>query len=377
VIEVDQSNVLEFLRNRCSEIAGWPAFDDDELAIATAMELAWGVSNIVLRVDTPKRSFVVKQSRKQLRTPIEWFSQLERIWREVDAMRVLEAILPVGAVPRVLFDDRDNYLFAMEAVEADHRVWKAELLAGQMDVAVAAHLGQFLAIVHRDTRGVTTLMDLLGDRTIFDELRLDPFYRYMAESIADEELAESLRRLIDSTLAESECLVLADFSPKNILLTRSGPVVVDFETAHVGDPAFDIGFFLSHILLKVVFHRERLEEALALARSFWREYGRELGSGLLGSGLLGSGLLGSGLLGSGLEVKETRDCEFERRCVFHLGACMLARVDGKSRVDYLQEDWQLDLVRSYCRDILTMDPGRDGEPAIENCFDELARRLVS
>ena len=357
MIEVDQSNVLEFLRNRCSEIAGWPAFDDDELAIATAMELAWGVSNIVLRVDTPKRSFVVKQSRKQLRTPIEWFSQLERIWREVDAMRVLEAILPVGAVPRVLFDDRDNYLFAMEAVEADHRVWKAELLAGQMDVAVAAHLGQFLAIVHRDTRGVTTLMDLLGDRTIFDELRLDPFYRYMAESIADEELAESLRRLIDSTLAESECLVLADFSPKNILLTRSGPVVVDFETAHVGDPAFDIGFFLSHILLKVVFHRERLEEALALARSFWREYGRELGSGS--------------------EVKETRDCEFERRCVFHLGACMLARVDGKSRVDYLQEAWQLDLVRSFCRDILTTDSSRDGEPAIEKCFDELARRLVS
>jgi len=38
------------------------------------------------------------------------------------------------------------------------------------------------------------------------------------------------------------CLVLADFSPKNILITDQGIHLVDFETAHYGDPAFDLGF---------------------------------------------------------------------------------------------------------------------------------------
>jgi 5-methylthioribose kinase len=357
VFEVDQKNVLDYLQTRHKELSGWPEFRDGELSGATASELAWGVSNIVLRVDTLRRSFVVKQSRKQLRTPIDWFSQLERVWREVAAMRALDSILPLGTVPRVLFEDRENYLFAMEAVEADHLVWKAELLDGRLDVAVAARLGMILAMVHRDSRGRAGLQDSLGDRTIFDELRLDPFYRYVAQTTPDGVLAESLRRLIDDTLAQQECLVLADFSPKNILLTTTGPVVVDFETAHIGDPGFDIGFFLSHILLKVVFHRERLEESLALAREFWREYRSELDAKPA--------------------AEKTHRSEFERRCVRHLGACMLARVDGKSRVDYLTEEWQLNLVRSFCRDLLTIDEQGRGELTIAWCFDELARRLAS
>ena len=56
---------------------------------------------------------------------------------------------------------------------------------------------------------------------------------------------------------------------------------------------------------------------------------------------------------------------------------MLARVDGKSRVDYLTEEWQLCLVRSFSRELLTTDPAGGGELTIAWCFDELARRLVS
>lgn len=355
VIEVDQKNILDYLKSQQSEHSDWPRFSDDELASATARELAWGVSNIVLRVDTPQRSFVVKQSRKQLRTEIDWFSQLERVWREVAAMRALELILPPAAVPRVLFEDRENYLFAMEAVEADHLVWKGELLEGRLDVDVASRLGQLLAMVHRDSRGRAGQLESLGDRTIFDELRLDPFYRYVAETTSDERLAGSLNSLIDDTLARQDCLVLADFSPKNILLTTNGPVVVDFETAHIGDPGFDIGFFLSHLLLKVVFHHKRREEMLSLARAFWREYRNEPEA-----------------------VSDGADGPaFERQCVRHLGACMLARVDGKSRVDYLKEDWQLSLVRLFCRELLVKDEAGGGLCEIGWCFDELARRLTA
>lgn len=350
VIEVDAKNVREFLQTRKRELPDWPEFTDTELREATASELAWGVSNIVLRVDTPARSFVVKQSRKQLRTPIDWFSQLERVWREVDTMRALEGLLPAGSVPRVLFEDRENYLFAMEAVEADHRVWKAELLAGQFDESIARRLGSLLALVHRDSADRKDLLNTLGDRTIFDELRLDPFYRYTAETASDADLASSLRSLIHDTLTSQQCLVLADFSPKNILLTSSGPVVVDFETAHIGDPGFDIGFFLSHLLLKLIRHHPRAAEVSALARAFWRAYLTETGPSPVGQ------------------------TEFERQCVRHLGACMLARVDGKSRVDYLTEAWQRTLVRDYCLELLVPSTGPE-QRTIDWCIEEVCRRI--
>lgn len=351
VFEVDAENVLEYLESRQTEMTDWPEFTRAELTEAEAAELAWGVSNIVLRVDTPVRSFVVKQSRKQLRTPIEWFSQLERVWREVDTMRALDGLLPAGAVPRVLFEDRENYLFAMEAVEADHRVWKAELLDGNLDAGIATRLGVLLAAIHRDSAGQDELIEKPGDRTIFDELRLDPFYRYMAETTSNEDLRNSLRSLIDDTLARQHCLVLADFSPKNILLTSSGPVVVDFETAHIGDPGFDIGFFLSHVLLKVVFHHQRAGEALDLSRVFWQAYCEELGEPVGGH------------------------VDLERQCVRHLGACMLSRVDGKSRVDYLNEEWQQKLVREFCLQILVPSSG-SAALTIPQCFDELAQRVA-
>lgn len=338
MIEVDASNVLDYLAGAGRSQLDKLNLDDAALSRSTAAELAWGVSNIVIRVDTPTLSFIVKQSREQLRTEIDWFSQLERIWREVDVLRVLEDLLPVGAIPRVLTEDRDNYLFTMEAVEADHRVWKADLLTGVFDSSIAETLSKHLAAIHRGSTGNAELAERLGDQTVFDELRLDPFYRYVASTC--ERFSEPLTALIESAADRKDCLVLADFSPKNILLTRTGPVIVDFETGHFGDPGFDIGFFLSHLLLKTVMHHDRTAAAIAPAKRFWNVYNGELSVTPVPT-----------WLATGL-----RNPTFERQSIEHLAACMLARVDGKSRVDYLKESWQPDFVRDFCDDLLTGGP---------------------
>lgn len=326
--KIDSLTLLEYFRKRQRTCLSRLPVTRSELDQSVVTELAWGVSNIVLRVDARRCSFVVKQSREQLRTKIDWFSNIERIWREVDVMHILAEVLPEGSVPRVLFEDRDNYLFGMEAVEADHRVWKAELLDGQFDVEIAGTLAGYLAAIHRDTTGISQQHPELSDGTNFDELRLDPFYRHMARTIP--ELEDTLTALIDETLSLRTCLVLADFSPKNILLTTRGPVLVDFETGHIGDPGFDIGFFLSHLLLKTVRHADRLDEIIQLPRRFWSKYA-SIRLPTEGEGM---------------------DSAFERRCVRHLGACMLSRVDGKSRVDYLTESWQPELVREFCHGLL-------------------------
>jgi len=334
MIDVDASNVLNYLAT-----AGRPQWeqlglDADVLAKSTAAELAWGVSNIVIRVDTPVGSFVLKQSREQLRTKIDWFSQLDRIWREVDVLQTLETLLPAGAVPRVLSEDRDNYLFTMEAIEADHRVWKADLLDGEFDSSIAETLAEHLAAIHRGSTDNEEIAKRMRDQTVFDELRLDPFYRYVAETCP--RFSMRLNSLIEQTTQRQDCLVLADFSPKNILLTSNGPVIVDFETGHYGDPGFDIGFFLSHLLLKTVMHHDRASEAIAPARQFWDVYRERLSVDPAPSWL----------------VDQSRDSSFERQSTKHLAACMLARVDGKSRVDYLSENWQPDFVRDFCDSLL-------------------------
>lgn len=354
MFEVNQTTLGDYFRGPGREFAAGLGLEEHALNHATVQTLAWGVSNVVIRVDSPSGSFVVKQSRHQLRTQIDWFSRLDRIWREVDVMRALAACVPVGSIPQVLFEDRANYLYGMEAIAADHRVWKGELLAGFVDVSVARELGTWLAQVHRQTSDRADLMERLCDRVVFDELRLDPFYRYVATH--DERVRAELESLIAHSLARQDCLVLADFSPKNILLTNERPVVVDFETGHYGDPGFDIGFFLSHVLLKTVRNRPRADgqanrmlEYLELARVFWQEYHRTLLTAVAPA-------WASDVL---------RSPTFEAQCVRHLAACMLARVDGKSRVDYLSPD-DVPLVREFCHALL-----HDRVPSINEAFERI------
>lgn len=335
MFEVDASSVLDYFAAAGRSQWELLSLNKDVLAKSTATELAWGVSNIVIRVDTPVCSFVVKQSREQLRTRIDWFSQLGRIWREVDVLKTLETLLPAGAVPRVLSEDRDNYLFTMEAIDSDHRVWKADLLDGVFDLSIAETLAGHLAAIHRGSTGNAEIAERMRDQTVFDELRLDPFYRYVAQTCPRFEAP--LTSLIERTTQRKDCLVLADFSPKNILLTSGGPVIVDFETGHYGDPGFDIGFFLSHLLLKTIMQHDRAAAAIALAKRFWDVYREKLSVDPAPSWL----------------VDQSREVSFEQQSIEHLAACMLARVDGKSRVDYLKEPWQADFVRDFCDDLLT------------------------
>src|SRR5438477_12133776 len=108
---------------------------------AAVEALGGGVSNVVLRVRTPGRTLVVKQSRPRLRTQAAWFSDVARIHREREAMQVLAPLLPAGAVPEVLFSAPEEYAFAMSHAPEGARVWKEMLLAGQVDRSLGERAG--------------------------------------------------------------------------------------------------------------------------------------------------------------------------------------------------------------------------------------------
>ena len=291
---------------------------------AGAEGLGWGVSNVVVRVEVEGEApFVVKQSRERLRTKAYWASRLDRIWIERDALELLGTVLAEGAVPRVLFSVPEDYLFAMTAAPDDSAVWKEQLLGRVVEPDVARRAGVILGRMHTQLRDHPGLLGRLADTTVFDDLRIDPFYRAIARVHPD--LGPAVDDLIAGmAVAPDRTFVHADFSPKNILVHRRGLTVVDFETAHAGDPAFDVGFFLSHITLKAFRTGVDAAQYLGLVEPFWDGYHAEAGPGH-----------------PDLSARSTR----------HAAACMLARVDGVSPVDYLDDEAR-DRARGVAREIL-------------------------
>lgn len=313
--EINRQTAAEYLK-----AVGRVATDEP----VEVVELSGGVSNIVLLVRLPDRgdAFVVKQARDRLRVKEEWLCPVERIWREVDVLQICGELLKQSSststearigVPGVLWEDRDNYVYAMTAAPAIHKTWKEELLAGKTELSLATSCGRLLGQLHAGSWVDGSIAARLDDRSYFDQLRIDPYYRQIARVHPD--LAPPMQRLIDSVWQHRLCLVHGDFSPKNLLVWPGQVMLVDFEVGHYGDPAFDLGFFLTHLVLKSIWSGVRKNEYLALANEFWRVYRATMES----------------------TVDAMDMASIKERMIGNLAGCMLARVDGKSPVDYLSE----------------------------------------
>jgi 5-methylthioribose kinase len=295
-------------------------------AAVTAEALGWGVSNVVLRVEVEGQApYVLKQARERLRTRAHWVSRLDRIWTEHAALQCLVPLLAPGSVPEVLFADRENYLFAMTCAPDDSVVWKEQILQGVVEPDVARAAGTLLGTIHTVTFDHPSLRNgSLADTVVFDQLRLDPFYRTIAR--VHPEIAAPVEALLAPPSGlPGHCFVHADFSPKNILVHARGLTLVDFETAHAGDPAYDLGFVLSHLLLKAARAAPAEGPYPALIAAFLDAYHARVDPLPLG--------------------------DLNHRAVVHGAACALARIDGKSPVDYLDPPRQ-DAVRRFAKTTL-------------------------
>ncbi|MDX1968714.1 MAG: aminoglycoside phosphotransferase family protein [Planctomycetaceae bacterium] len=336
--ELSADNVVDYL-NRTGRLR--PG------STATAQPLAWGVSNLVLRVEPDDQPpLVIKQSRPQLRTKVDWFSRCERIYREAEVLRALLPVLPPGAVPQVLFEDRENFVLALEAIRPDHAVWKQRLLEDRLDFDVADRLGGYLGLIHRETAGRPDVLPDAADWSLFDELRIDPFYRWIAR--VHPSIDSAINDLIEEMNRHRVCLVHADFSPKNVLVHVDGVTLVDFETGHYGDPAFDLGFFLSHLLLKSLRSNDQRVDWRRLVTAFWSRYRKIVDA------------TGQTTVSSTATTA---------RAVRHLAGCLLARIDGKSTVDYLRDPWQPVAVRQT-----TLRWLADPPPTLDHALDDFFTR---
>jgi 5-methylthioribose kinase len=209
--------------------------------------LAGGVSNRTVLVEPSERPpFVLKQALKKLRVAADWFSSPGRIHREAEGMRFLRHLAPAGTITEFHFEDFSEHILAMSMVPRPHRTWKELLLS---EPPVPRHFEQFAAIlarIHVCSYGDQGLAQIFDDRTGFESLRLEPYYHYSAARVPVAK--PFLENLIAETLGQRLALVHGDYGPKNILVHEGRFVLVDHEVIHFGDPAFDLGFSLTHLL---------------------------------------------------------------------------------------------------------------------------------
>jgi aminoglycoside phosphotransferase (APT) family kinase protein len=297
-------NLLQFLKS-----AGLAGRDE----IPPTFALAGGVSSDIWRVELARGPVCVKRALARLKVAKLWEAPVERNRHEAQWLRVAGDAVP-GAAPRVLAEG--DGAFAMEYLDpARHPVWKSLLSEGRADSAFAAKVGAVLARIHAATAGREDLARRFSTDAIFRAIRLEPYLSFLG-----------LHELAGRTARTKVCLVHGDVSPKNILVGPHGPVLLDAECAWWGDPSFDLAFCLNHLLLKCVWQPPATARFLAAFDALLEAY---------------------------LEAVDWEPrAALEQRASALLPGLLLARVDGKSPVEYIGDEAEREVVRRTARELL-------------------------
>lgn len=299
--------------------------------------LTGGVSSDIRLVQIGARRFCAKRALAQLRVAQNWQVDTSRNAAEAAYFRTVRAWVP-GFVPELLGEDAEAGLFAMVYLDPDtHPLWKANLLRGESDASFAAQVGTALARVHSKSASAPGLHAAFDNDALFEALRLDPYLR--ATAARHPALASRLHSLADTTRDTHLALVHGDVSPKNILAGPNGPILLDAECAWFGDPAFDIAFCLNHLLLKGARAGQRRALYAPAFEAFVDAY----------------------LQGVDWEPRSA----LERRAAALLPALLLARIDGKSPVEYLTGEVEQNAVRAFAMPRVATPPQR-----LQNVIDD-------
>lgn len=288
--------------------------DGDEVGVWSP--LSGGVSSDIWHVSLRSGDYCVKRALSQLKVAATWTAPVERNAFEWDYMVEADRIVP-GQVPQPIARDAGLGLFAMAWLAPDrYALWKTELLAGRVNVASSSAVGALIGKIHAATAGRTDVAERFATDEIFHALRIEPYL--LATASAHPGLSDYIVATATTMANTRRALVHGDVSPKNILIGNEGPVLLDAECAWFGDPAFDLAFCLNHLLIKAcILPRARV----VLAESFDAFAAAALA-----------------------QVNWEAPGDVARRTATLLPILALARVDGKSPLEYL-DDVQRAMVR--------------------------------
>jgi len=309
---LDETTVVAYLKER-------KVFSEQSDPVVEI--LTGGVSNVVLAISGEGKNLVLKQALPELKVKAKWVVDQRRALVESRAIQVLHALTPAN-VPELVDVDPQRFILILERAPATTTNWKDDLLAGVIHPEIGGELGSILGQWHRFSSENSAILDEFREDSLFEQLRINPFYRTLAAKHSD--IAPRIAGLIEELENSKMCLVHGDYSPKNILVKQDSHVIVlDFEVAHTGNPVFDLAFLLGHLLCK---------------QEFWVDAEKKRAIGA-----------------TAIEFLTKYETAFKASAAptlaWHLATIALARVDGMSPVNYLNSEVQKN-VRSRTLEIL-------------------------
>lgn len=283
--------------------------------IEVVQPLTGGVASDIARVDIKGRSYCVKFALPKLRVEADWQVPVHRNRAEYEWLSFARSVAPASA-PQLFGHSEKLHGFAMEFIYGDGKyLWKQAMLSGTSAGEEAGAVADVLAKIHLASMQPDFNRTAFENRDDFFSIRLEPYLIHTANCHAG--IAGRLHDLAARFHASEIGLVHGDVSPKNIMIDRGVPILLDAECATMGDPAFDVAFCLNHLVIKALHLPASRERLLDAVTDFWASYVHHV------------------------EWEPPR--QLESRVLEILPALMLGRVDGKSPVEYLDTSEQQNL----------------------------------
>ena len=288
------------------------------------MKITEGVSSDIWYVKTEKKKeFCIKRALAKLTVKEDWYAPVDRSNFEAIYFKYCKKIAP-NNFPKVLGHDSKNYILAMEWYNPDkYKVWKKKLFNKNIELKDAKNVSNLLLKKHEIFFNKKIYRKKFSNDETFHSIRIEPYILFTSKKYP--EFKTQFNKVAKSLLENKKTLIHGDFSPKNILINSNNPVILDAETARWGDPVFDLAFCNNHLLLKSLLQNGLGNKFLRLSFNFLSNYIKKI------------------------SWEEKKD--FEIRLLDIIPLLLLARVDGKSPVEYFNLK-QINYTRALAKEIL-------------------------
>ena len=299
---------------RCAELLAELGLNEADAPLSVT-PLSGGVASDIAKVrvgqdgSSGQKTYCVKFALAKLRVKADWFAPVTRSFAEYQWLKTAAQISPDTAIQLYGHSERLNG-FVMSYLQGEETcLFKSVLLAGDGRAEQAEAVGRLLGRIHAATAGPEFDRTAFANRDDFQAIRIEPYLLHTARLYPSHQAL--FHQVADQLYQSDQLLIHGDVSPKNILFTESRPYLLDAECATMGDASFDVCFCLNHFILKAVHVPGCLVRYLSFCTRFWAAY-------------------------RGFVVWEDV-AGLEARILKLLPMMMLARIDGKSPVEYLSE----------------------------------------
>lgn len=285
-----------------------------------------GVSGTVALINDKDNLMLIKQALNRLKVQEEWISNPIRAKIEYDCNNILYSIIPEYILRPYFFDELNN-IFCREAAPVNFRMWKNDLINGKLDFQIATKYIDSISRIHNICADDNNVKQTFKNIDIFNELRLCPYIEFTVKK--HPKYKEFANKVLIELREEKITLVHGDYSPKNVMIYGNKMYIMDFEVAHYGNPAFDLAFLSNHFILKAIKMKRFAESFLNMYEYCIQRYFDNVNY---------------------MDKNKLENCFIRTLCLM-----LIARVDGKSPVEYITNENDKEIIRKIGFEIINQE----------------------